>query len=140
MKRKVSLKFFLKIACLLRKDGIIVFLDIIAGLPGDTMEYYKKTVDFAIKLCPREIQIKQFFLSPETLFFEEKKGFGIKTENFERDFDEPYVIETKGGINKDYFKEVLKHTLKKTKEYPTIKWSISTSEGGYLSPGFYIRF
>lgn len=133
MNREFPIDKFKHIADLLKKHGIKLFLDIIAGLPNDDIDHLKKTLDYAIGLDPQEIQIKQFFLNPETLFFVKKEDYQIEIEDKKRDFEAPYVLETIGGLGEEYHKEAHAYILENIKKNPQIKWRFLSKKGNYFS-------
>lgn len=61
-----------------KKCKIKVKFDLIFGLPGDSLEYFKKTLDFATSLNPYSLQIKQLYLNPDTLFDLNQSEYKIK--------------------------------------------------------------
>lgn len=122
--RKISLEKFEIIAAAMRKANIELHLDVIMGLPEDTLDYFQKTLDFALSLKPASIQVKQFYTNPNTRFDQEKEAYGIVAEEREWDFENPFVIKTKGEVDDDYFREAAKYTLEKIKDYPQIRWKL----------------
>ncbi|HJO92544.1 MAG TPA: radical SAM protein [Victivallales bacterium] len=75
--------------------GLNINIDFIYGLPGDTPESYKKTMDFALSLNPTSIKALPLLLLTGSEFFEKKKKykischrkvprFVIETEHFSR--------------------------------------------------------
>lgn len=125
MNRRVDMQKFSEVAEKLKEVKIKFSLDIIGGLPGDTIEYFKKTIDFAISLKPDRIQVKQLFLTPETKFYQEKERFGIKIQKIKGEFFEPYVTRAT-GIDEIYNAAAYAYAQKKKEENPQIKWLISS--------------
>lgn len=135
MNRRVPIRKFQEISSLLRKYGIKLFLDVIIGLPGDSIEYLKETIDFAIDLKPRTIQAKQLYLNPGTLFDIEREYYGIKAESGIKDYYAPYVYEAAGGVNNGYHREAYRYFIEKIEQHPEIAWRFLTQSGAYFSPG-----
>lgn len=67
---------------LLEKSGAAYGCDIIIGLPGDTLEKFKKTVDFTVALKPSNIDCFVLCLLPDTeLSYREKElGYTVKDD------------------------------------------------------------
>jgi len=126
MNRNISMDNFARAVSMLKKIKIKTFIDIISGLPYDTLEYFKKTVDFAVSLEPEAVQIKQFYFCPGTLFYLKRKEYGIETTVIKDDFNLPYVIKTIGLVNVKYHREVDKYLDYIIKEHPEISWKIVT--------------
>ena len=127
MNRAVSLEKFEKISGLLRERGINQYIDIILGLPNDSAEYFKKTLDFAVNLKPTAVQIKQFYFCPGTLFDQRREEFGIEIDNINSDVNLPCISRTK-GIGRDYYMETDKYIKLTMKNHPEISWKVVTSE------------
>jgi len=62
----------------LKKYGILFQIDVIFGLPGDDLVTFRHTVDLAMSLEPRFLQMKQMYLNPDTLFEVSAKKYAIK--------------------------------------------------------------
>ena len=135
--RSFTLDNFRRIAELLNENNIKLHLDVIMGLPDDTIEYFKKTIDYALELKPYSIQVKQFYLNPETLFHEQREKYEIKTQDRRGGFFVPYVREARGGIGERYFREASRYAEEKIKEFPAIKWKLVTFDAYYMSEGWW---
>ncbi|HPN96404.1 MAG TPA: radical SAM protein [Candidatus Moranbacteria bacterium] len=135
MNRELPVEEFEHISNLLKKHKVKLSLDIIVGLPGDDVDYLKKTLDYAISLDPLTIQIKQFYLNPDTLFFTKKGDYHIKIENEERDFEAPYVISASGEINDEYHRKAYDYIMENIKKNPQIRWRFLSKIGNYFSFG-----
>lgn len=135
--RNFAMDNFGRIAEMLHKNGIKLHLDVIIGLPDDTLKYFKKTVDYALELKPYSIQVKQFYLNPETLFYEQRKKYGIKTHDRRSGYYVPYVREARGGIGEKHFREASRYVEDKIEEFPAIKWKLVTFDTYYISEGWW---
>jgi len=119
MRRKEgSYRKLVEIAKWLKEAGIYFKLDIIAGLPGDDIDYFKKTVDFGLSLKPSFIQVKQLYLNPGTLFHLKRDEFGIEDEGFlssRYKFGVPFVLGSnkENRIGRKYFKEAFEYVMDK---------------------------
>jgi len=133
MNRTFPVDRFKYITDLLRKFKIKFSLDIIEGLPNDNIDCLKNTLKYAISLKPQGIQLKQFFLNPNTLFFVEKNSYQIETESEERDFEVPYVLKASEKINEEYHKKAYVYIMENIKKNPQIKWRFLSRIGNYIN-------
>lgn len=92
---------FRRIAKGLWERNIYLHLDLIIGLPHDTLEYFKKSFDFAVELQPLSLQIKQLFRNPNTLFDLHPEKYGLKTETTKQLFNVPIVQSSNTFSNQD---------------------------------------
>ncbi len=58
--------------------GITFGLDLIYGLPGDNHSGFEKSLDFALKLQPNQIDVFPLAVLPGTELFENQEAFGIQ--------------------------------------------------------------
>lgn len=65
---------------LLNEEGISFGLDLIYGLPGDTLAGYRKSLDFALSLYPNNLDLFRLSVLPGTILFEKMAEYGLKTE------------------------------------------------------------
>jgi radical SAM superfamily enzyme YgiQ (UPF0313 family) len=114
------------------KNDIKLILDVIMGLPNDTLDYYKKTIDFAIDRYPAYIQVKQLQLNPGTYFHKFKEKYGIMMDENNNDFTVPFVCKASGEINEVYFKEAVEYTKMKIALHPEIKWRLISSRARHV--------
>lgn len=56
-------------------------LDLIYGLPGDSLEGFRKSLDFALKLQPSNLEIFPLMLLPGTALYDKAPGWGIRQGN-----------------------------------------------------------
>lgn len=138
--KKVDIAYFQKVNEWLSTRNIRLHLDVILGLPGDTVEMFKATLNFATSLTPYSLQLKQLYINPYTLFHVNSKDYGIvadsKRKASDADFDAPYVIEAT-GIDEDYFRETNEFIIEQIDEHPDIRWKYLSKRHRFLSPGFY---
>ena len=64
--RPFNKKEFVKNIGLLNETGAVFGFDIIYGLPGETLETFKQTVNFALELYPNHVEIFQLSVLPGT--------------------------------------------------------------------------
>lgn len=125
MNRKVPLEAFKAAAVFLENNGIGSYVDIICGLPGDDLENFKKTVDFAVSLDPREIQIKQLYFCPNTLFFLKKDEYAIRVGRRDN-FNLPLVSNSIGKVGERYYQKADFFIEKTIRKHPEILWKVVT--------------
>jgi len=108
----------------LDEANILCSIDVIAGLPKDTLKYFKETLDFAVSLNPSLIQIKQLYLNPNTFFYFHQKDFGIRAENFlDKKLVAPLVVQGE-GIGKEYYQGAFDYSKKSTNKNLEIGFKI----------------
>jgi len=119
MKRKTK-PDYTKIAGWFRKYGISIQVDVIWGLPDDDIESFKRSLDTALKLHPRAVQVKQLYLNPNTVFDLDKEKYQIKTAKL-RYIGVPFVS-TARGIDKKYKQEAFAYVERVKQKHPEINW------------------
>ena len=81
----------------LHEEGITFGLDLIYGLPGDTLAGYRKSLDYAISLYPDSLDIFRLSVLPGTSLYSSAKKLGVYA-----DPNAPYyVIKTETFPEKD---------------------------------------
>lgn len=78
--RKFDKKQFQEKVGLLSKRGISFGIDIIIGLPKDTLKKFKNTVNFAVSLMPSNIDCFVLSLLPGTELAERQQEFGLLSD------------------------------------------------------------
>lgn len=71
----------------LNEEGVIFGLDVIYGLPGDSLRGYKESIDFAIGLYPNNLELFCLSVLPGTELFDRASDLHL---NFEK--EPPYHI------------------------------------------------
>jgi hypothetical protein len=101
-------------------------LDIILGLPNDTIFYAKKTIDFALALNPAHLQIKQLYLNSNTLLACQRDRYKIKTENIKATLlGVPFVESAVGEVGPKYFEVLSQYCLEKLKNSKQISYRVT---------------
>jgi radical SAM superfamily enzyme YgiQ (UPF0313 family) len=136
MRRTIDVVYFKKIQTWLQKYDIKLYLDIVVGLPGDSVEWLKETIRFAILLEPYSMQVKQFYMNPNTLFEVKRDEYEIEIDTMHKDFDVPYVVSSK-GIDEEYFIKSNEFIMQRINENPKIWWKYISKKQRFLSAGFY---
>lgn len=75
--RRFDSKLFAKKISLLNARGIPFGLDLIIGLPNDTLSAFMKSVDYAVSLKPSNLDVFPLSLLPGTLVAEQANDFSI---------------------------------------------------------------
>ncbi len=91
--RPFNRKIFQKNINILNEEGVIFGLDVIYGLPGDSLRGYKDSVDFAINLYPNNLELFCLSVLPGTDLYDRAKDLHLNYET-----EPPYHI-----INTDRF-------------------------------------
>jgi len=91
--RPFNRKIFQKNIGFLNEEGVIFGLDVIYGLPGDSLRGYKDSIDFAINLYPNNLELFCLSVLPGTDLFDRAESLHLKYES-----EPPYHI-----INTDRF-------------------------------------
>ena len=91
--RPFNKKSFVRGINFLNQEGVTFGLDVIFGLPGDSLRGYKDSVDFAINLYPNNLELFCLSVLPGTDLFDRAESLHL---NFEK--EPPYHI-----INTDKF-------------------------------------
>jgi len=136
MKRTVDTLHFHRIRTWMAKYDMKLQLDIVVGLPGDTADWMKETLRFALLLSPFSMQIKQFYLNPNTLFHVDRREYGIEIDTDPADFDAPYVIQA-NGIDERYFEETNAFIMEQINDHPQTLWKYLSKKQRFLSEQFY---
>jgi len=63
---------------LTKEAGIGTVASFILGLPGETHETLKETLNFILKTMPPELRLNLLILYPGTTLWEKRKEFGIR--------------------------------------------------------------
>jgi len=81
---------------ILNSENIVFGLDLIYGLPGDTLAGFKKSIDFAVSLQPNNLDIFPLAIFPGTVIHEKADSFGI---NFSQ--SAPYTVISTPSFSKE---------------------------------------
>lgn len=65
----------------LNDEGVVFGLDVIYGLPGDSLDGFKKSVDFAISLYPNNLEIFCLSVLPGTDLFDRARELGVEFQS-----------------------------------------------------------
>jgi len=124
---------------LLNKYGVVFGLDLIYGLPGDTISGFMKSLDYALSQIPNHLDIFRLSIFPGTELYERAKSFELKFKD-----RVPYsVIESPGYSSDDLDEsEEIAHAVdlfyNKGKSAP---WLLSVVDVLGIDPSeFFIKF
>jgi len=85
--RDFNRKNFVSKIRLLNDTGAVFGLDLIYGLPGDSLPGFRHSLDFALSLMPNHLDIFPLAVLPGTRLHEQREEFG-----FECDSEPPYLL------------------------------------------------
>lgn len=96
VQRSFNKKEFIRNMGFLNDVGAVFGFDLIYGLPGDTFDGFKKSLDFALELYPNHVEIFQLAVLPGTSLFD-------KAKDFQLDFlpQPPYHVQSSPGFSKN---------------------------------------
>ncbi|MCK5850005.1 MAG: B12-binding domain-containing radical SAM protein [Kiritimatiellae bacterium] len=135
--RKIDTDDFTSKMLLLHEAGISYGLDLIYGLPGDTLEGFCASIDFAIGFVPNHIDIFPLTVLPGTRLHETAPSFGLEYQA-----DNPYKVMSSPEFSGNDMKsaEELAHAFdlfyNKGKAVPWFNIVINTLE---LTPSAFFR-
>lgn len=72
--------------------GSFISIDLILGLPGETVDEFKESFKYALSLRPNGIVVNTLFVNPGTKLAETYETFGIKTKKVA--LNVPYIVES----------------------------------------------
>ena len=87
----------------LQEYGIPFGLDLIYGLPGDTLDGFRESLDFVLTLQPNHIDIFPLSVLPGTRLAETAQSLGLKHQK-----DAPYLIHGREGFSEAHLHEAEK--------------------------------
>jgi radical SAM superfamily enzyme YgiQ (UPF0313 family) len=78
---------------LLNEEGVYFGLDLIYGLPGDTLGGYRRSLDFALSLYPNNLDLFRLSVLPGTVFAEKAAELALRA-----DPGPPYLVRETPGF------------------------------------------
>lgn len=94
-KRNLNIQDFVDTIQELKTKWINISIDLILWLPWDKIQDFIKTLNFAVSLSPNSIFINKLFLNPKTDLYDNKKKYGIFTQEdawLKKDFYVPKIL------------------------------------------------
>jgi radical SAM superfamily enzyme YgiQ (UPF0313 family) len=76
--RPCNLKEFSRKIGMLNEAGIVFGLDLMYGLPGDTLSSFRTSVDYAVSLFPNNLEIFRLAVLPGTALHDRAQDLGLK--------------------------------------------------------------
>lgn len=90
MRRGVNVDKFSDVIQQLKNIGAEVSIDTILGMPEDTPETFKHTIDYAVSLEPSTIVVNTLFVNPNTVLYDTYTDYGIQLRNVT--LNVPYMV------------------------------------------------
>ncbi|GHV76993.1 B12-binding domain-containing radical SAM protein [Spirochaetia bacterium] len=72
---------------LLNEEGVVFGLDLIYGLPGDSLGGYRRSLDFALALYPNSLDMFRLAILPGTVLYERAAEYGLMADG-----EAPYLV------------------------------------------------
>jgi radical SAM superfamily enzyme YgiQ (UPF0313 family) len=91
--RTLDPKRFAKALRLLEEEGLLYGLDLIYGLPGDSLEGFKSSLDYALALGPNHLDIFRLAVLPGTALHDRAAELGLAHEA-----EPPYLVRSAPGF------------------------------------------
>jgi radical SAM superfamily enzyme YgiQ (UPF0313 family) len=101
--RSFKAEVFTRKIALLNKHGVVFGLDLIIGLPQDTLETFTKSLDFAIGCKPSNLDIFLLALLPGTKLADEAASLGLVHQT-----QSPYLLIESPGMDRLAIAEALR--------------------------------
>jgi radical SAM superfamily enzyme YgiQ (UPF0313 family) len=79
--REFDAKIFTKKIGLLNREGVSFGLDLIYGLPGDTLAGFKRSLDYSLSLYPNNLDLFRLALLPGTVLFDRAEELGLRADS-----------------------------------------------------------
>lgn len=92
--RDINREQFQQRVMLLNHAGVIFGLDLIYGMPEDTLSRYRESLDFALELMPNQLDLFPLSVLPGTKLADTAAGFGLVW-----DPDPPYTTRSSPGFD-----------------------------------------
>jgi radical SAM superfamily enzyme YgiQ (UPF0313 family) len=75
--RSMDLELFTKKIAMLNQAGIVFGLDLMFGLPGDSLSTFRASIDYALGLYPNNLDIFRLAVLPGTVLFDKAASLGL---------------------------------------------------------------
>ncbi len=98
--RKIDPDKYAEKISLLNSNGVIFGLDLIYGLPGDTLDGFKQSLNYALNLQPNHLDIFPLAVLPGTVLYEEAETFNLKFLEYA-----PYTLISSPGFSESEMRE-----------------------------------
>lgn len=92
--RPLNLAKFKQKIDILNEEGVVFGLDLMYGLPTDTLQGFMKSVDYAINLYPNHLDIFRLSVLPGTVLAEEARDYGMDYEP-----EPPYTLRSSASFS-----------------------------------------
>lgn len=95
--RSFNKEEFVRKINLLNNSGVIFGFDLIYGLPGDNLNSFRQSIDFAINLYPNSLEIFKLSVLPGTTLYDNREKLGLIAQE-----EPPYLVkQTEDFSSKD---------------------------------------
>lgn len=96
VERRLKLQKFLDGVGYLKQYALPYELQLIYGLPGETVQTFRRSLDFAASLDPPELSVFPLMVLPGTELWRKAEGFGLEFEA-----DPPYYVRSHFSMSAD---------------------------------------
>ncbi len=93
--RSIDRKLFAEKIRFLNQSQVVFGLDLMYGLPGDTMESFFESIDFALSLQPNHLDIFPLAVLPGTILYDQRVEFDLEAEP-----EPPYLLRQHPGFSR----------------------------------------
>lgn len=82
MNKSSQKKDYRKAIPLFKKAGIIMFISLVVGFPGETVETFQETMDFLEETTPDFYRPQTWYCEPQTPIWQQREKYGLKGYHF----------------------------------------------------------
>jgi radical SAM PhpK family P-methyltransferase len=82
MNKKAGKEYYLRNIPLFKQAGIVTFVSVFVGFPGETMETFQETLDFLEETQPDFYRPQLWYCDPITPIYKEREKYGLTGSNF----------------------------------------------------------
>jgi len=94
--RSIKQDDFRRKVLFLHEAEVVYGFDLIYGLPGDSLEGFLASIDFAFSMVPNHIDIFPLAVLPGTILYDQADSFGLV-----RDSDDPYLVHASSDFHSE---------------------------------------
>ncbi|MCI7588669.1 MAG: radical SAM protein [Spirochaetia bacterium] len=117
--RSFNKKDFIKKINMLNQQGVVFGFDLIYGLPQDTLQGFRESIDFAISLYPNSLELFRLAVLPGTTLFDKKDLLGLTAQA-----EPPYLVQSTESLRSG-----CSLLSKRSKKIPLKDKSLSSKKG-----------
>ena len=130
--RTFNKKQFVKNIGILNEEGVVFGFDLIFGLPGDGLQGFKNSIDFAVSLYPNNIELFCLSVLPGTDLYERADELKLQYENVP-----PYHVIENSTFNKNDISKAEELALSCNLFYSqgrAVPWFIAVTKPLHIKP------